>query len=132
MPRKLLILALLVCGCGTYVNYTPLRRVARGEPRSPQSVDVYLTSPPTEPHVDVGILEAEQESDLSLDDTREMLIALRKEAGRRGCDAIFVKGFGTNTSGGVFTTAVSSTKTITATCIHYTEDERSVAQRARR
>src|SRR4051812_39630896 len=97
MARKILLLALLVCGCGTSVSYTPLRAYHRGPPRSADAVDVYLSSPPSEPHVDVGILEAEQESDLSLDGTKEMVAALRRAAARAGCDAMFVKGIGSDT-----------------------------------
>ena len=127
-----MLLALLLSGCGTIVNYTSLRTVPRGEPRLPEEVEVFMTSPPKEPHVDVGILEAQQESDLSVDTTRDMLALLRQEAARRGCDAMFVKGFGSNAQGSILAPDVaSSVKTITATCIRYTQDERSVAQRAR-
>src|SRR5260221_5440123 len=97
MARKILLLALLMCGCGTSVSYTPLRAYQRGPRRSPEAVDLYVSEPPTQPHVDVGILQAEQESDLSLDGTPEMLAALRKAAARAGCDALFVKGFGSDT-----------------------------------
>jgi hypothetical protein len=122
MARRLLLLALLVCGCGTSVSYTPLRAYHRGPRRSPEAVDVYLSSPPTEPHVDVGLLEAEQESDLSLDGTKEMLTALRNAAARAGCDAMFVKGVGSNAEAGLLITDhPSSVKTITATCIRYTD-----------
>ena len=122
MARKILLLALLICGCGTSVSYTSLRAYPRGPRRSPEAVDVYVSSPPTEPHVDVGILEAEQESELSLDGTREMLAALRKAAARAGCDALFVKGMGSNAQGALLITDhPSSVKTITGTCIRYTD-----------
>ena len=65
MPRGLATLittALIVCGCGTDVQYTALVRTPRTEARSPQSVKVYLSSPPKRPHRDVGLLEAEQMS----------------------------------------------------------------------
>ena len=122
MTRKILLLALLVCGCGTSVSYTSLRPYPRGPRRSPNDVDLYMSGPPTQPHVDVGILEAEQESDLSLDGTKEMLTALRKAAARTGCDALFVKGIGSDTQAFLgITDHPSSVKTITATCIRYTD-----------
>jgi hypothetical protein len=122
MARKLLLLALLTCGCGTSVEYTPLRAYKHGPRRSPDAVEVYLSGPPTQPYIDVGVLEAKQESDLSLDGTREMLAVLRKAAGRAGCDAIFVKGIGSNAEAGLLITDHSSSvKTINATCIRYTD-----------
>lgn len=122
MARKILLLALLICGCGTSVSYTPLRPYPRGPQRSPEAVDVYMSGPPTEPHVDVGILEAEQDSDLSVDGTKEMLAALREAAARAGCDALFVKGIGSSTHATLLITDhPSSVKTITGTCIRYTD-----------
>jgi hypothetical protein len=122
MPRKVLLLALLICGCGTSVTYTPLRAYPRGTRHSPEAVDVYMSGPPTEPHVDVGILEAEQESELSLDDTKEMLAELRKAAARAGCDALYVKGIGSNAQAALLITDhPSSVKTITGTCIRHTD-----------
>jgi len=76
-----------MCGCGTSVSYTPLRAYHRGPRRSPEAVDLFVSEPPTQPHVGVGILQAEQESDLSLDGTDHP----------------------------------TSVKTITATCIRYTD-----------
>jgi hypothetical protein len=131
MPRKLLLLALLVCGCGTLVTYTSVLPVATVAPCRPEDVDVFLSSPPTDPHIDVGILEAKQESDLSMDDTGQMLKALRREAARHGCDAMFVKGFGSDTRQALLVDAATSVKTITATCIRYTRPERTAAERER-
>ena len=122
MTRKILLLALLVCGCGTSVSYTPLRTYHRGPRRSPEAVDLYMSSPPTEPHVDVGILEAEQDSDLSVDGTMVLRAALRPAPARAGCDAMFVKGIGSDTQAFLgITDHPSSVKTITATCIRYTD-----------
>jgi hypothetical protein len=126
MPRGLVTLiatALIVCGCGTDVHYTALVRTPRGDARSPESVKVYLSSPPSRPHRDIGLLEAEQSSEFSLDSTRDMIRKMRERAARIGCDAIFVKGVGSNTNRflGV-SDSPSSTKTITATCIRYDDD----------
>ena len=118
----LITIGLLASGCGTYVTFTPLNTAAAGPRRSADEVDVYLSGPPERRHRDVGLLEAEQESDLSLDDTRDMLKKLRERAGAHGCDAIFVKGVGSNTHATLgITDHPSSTKAITATCICYTD-----------
>jgi hypothetical protein len=118
----LVTIGVLASGCGTYVSFTPLNSAAAGPTRSANEVDVYLTAPPQRRHRDVGLLEAEQESDLSLDDTRDMLKKLRERAGAHGCDAIFVKGVGSNTHATLgISDHASSTKTITATCICYTD-----------
>ena len=127
MPRGLAALitaGLIVCGCGTDVQYTALVRTPRAAARSPESVKVYLSGPPKRPHRDVGILEAEQMSEFSGDDTRDMIWKMRETAARVGCDAIFVKGVGSNAHGflGV-TDTPSSTKTVTATCIRYGTDD---------
>jgi hypothetical protein len=127
MPRKLLLLALLVCGCGTAITYTPIAS-GGGRPYKLHAaqVDLYLSGPPDRPYRDIGLLEAEQETDLSLDDTRDMLHKLREAAGQHGCDAIYVKGAGSNAApvAGVAFRYTDSVKTLTATCIRYVEDAR--------
>ena len=51
------------------------------------------------------------------------MAAMREAAARVGCDAIFVKGIGSNTDRFIadHRLALSSTKTVTATCIRYTD-----------
>jgi hypothetical protein len=122
----LLTIALLTCGCGSTVRYTPVVRSAglhRGRPV--QSVDVYLSGPPTRPHRDLGLLEAKQESDLSLDGTRAMLHKLRARAARIGCDAISLNSVGSRTAPAlaVDISHASSVKTVTATCIRYLDGD---------
>lgn len=118
----LITCGLLVGGCGTTVTFTRIGYTYSAPKQSPGDVDVYLSEPPQRRHRDVGLLEAEQQSDMSLDDTRAMLGKLREEAARYGCDAIFVKGVGANTGATLgLSDHPSSTKTITATCIGYTD-----------
>jgi hypothetical protein len=118
----LLTLGFLVGGCGTTVTFTRIGYAAGAPKSSPLDVDIYLSDPPQRRHRDVGLLEAEQESDMSLDDTREMLRKLREAAAEHGCDAMFVKGVGSNTGATLgLSDHPSSTKTITATCISYTD-----------
>ena len=85
---------------------------------------VYLSSPSKRPHRDVGLLEAEQMSEFSWDDTRDMINKMRETVAWVGCDAIFVKGVGSNTDRflGV-TDSPSSIKTVIATCIRYGAEE---------
>jgi len=122
------VIPLLLCSCGTSITYTPMPGAAAYHRRRPvESVDVYLSGPPTQPHRDVGLLEAEQDSDLSLDGTREMLHKLRVKAAHVGCDAISLNGVGSRTEPAlaVDINHASSVKTITATCIRYVERERA-------
>lgn len=95
----------------------------RGRPV--QSVDVYLSGPPRRPYRDVGLLEAEQETDLSLDGTRDMIHKLRARAARIGCDAICLNNVGSHTAPALAfdINHASSVKTIAATCIRYLDDD---------
>lgn len=61
-------------------------------PRPFDSVEVYTVSFPQRPFVEVGILEAQQESELSLDAPPEVLAKLRERAAAQGCDAIIMNG----------------------------------------
>jgi hypothetical protein len=128
MPRTILILVLLVSGCGTAITYTPVADIGDdAEPKTASEVDVYMSGPPDRPYRDVGLFEAEQETDLSLDDTREMLRKLRRKAGALGCDAIYVKGVGSNPES-VFALSFresASVKAVSATCIRYTGERRA-------
>jgi hypothetical protein len=135
MSRKILLLALLACGCGTLVSYTPVADIGDdAEPKAGSEVDVYMSGPPDRPYRDVGLLEAEQESDLSLDDTPEMLRKLRARAGVLGCDAIYLKGVGSKAEPRAVIDFhnTDSVKTLAATCIRYTRAVRGLAQRERR
>ncbi|HXU02826.1 MAG TPA: hypothetical protein VN903_17795 [Polyangia bacterium] len=125
----LITLTSLVCGCGTVVSYTPLQDNAYIVGSRPaESVDVFLTAPPTRPHRDVGLLEAKQESEWSADETKEMLVELRKEAAHHGCDAIFVKSVGSDAQSSPLASGTWAVKAITATCIRYTAADTAVSQ----
>ena len=126
----LITIATLVSGCGTVVTYTPLLGNAYTvSSRPPESVDIYLSEPPTRPHQDVGLLEAEQESEMSVDGTKEMLAEVRRQAARHGCDAIFIKRVGSDAKS--FLDSNWAVKAITATCIRYTATDTAVSPAAR-
>jgi hypothetical protein len=79
----------LVGGCSTAaVNFARVNPppVAMSQ-RPPEEVAVYSSGPPCRPHLDVGVIEAKS---LTAGWQRlESLMAMaRKEAGRRGCDAL--------------------------------------------
>lgn len=75
-------------GCGHSVTYTALNAPPRPlAPRTPESVELYLTAQPTRPSVEVGYFEIEQQS-LASGGTPAMIAKLRERAGRIGCDAL--------------------------------------------
>lgn len=80
-------------GCvGSYVETTPLNPAPRAlAPRAPRSVEVYASSPPTRAHVDVAWLRANQPNWGEVD-TPRMMQSLVEQAGKMGCDALFVSG----------------------------------------
>jgi hypothetical protein len=96
--RKLSFLLLtvatsLAAACGTSLTYHPTNRAPRAmTPRPFDTVEVYTVSLPQRPFVEVGILEAQQESELSLDAPPEVLVKLRQRAAAQGCDAIIMNG----------------------------------------
>lgn len=57
-------------------------------PRSPASVQIFSSAPPVRPYVDVAYLEAEQQSDMSLDGTSAFITKLRAHAAALGCDGV--------------------------------------------
>lgn len=85
-------LALALAGCGTTVRYmqtnTPPKQMAK---RSPQSVQFYTGSMPTVPFLEVGLIEAQQQGQLSVDSPETVLWKLREKAAEIGCDGVLVR-----------------------------------------
>jgi hypothetical protein len=115
------LLALLVAtGCGTALTQTAINAPPHAMPPRPAaSVEILSSGPPTRPHVDVAILQAQQEA-YSLDDNNDMIGKLREQAARLGCDALVINGpdngtFGENhntwTLHGYFATCIAYTDT---------------------
>lgn len=100
-PRRRLLPASLpgwgawvfVCwGCGTFVTATPINPAPRPlVARTPESVQVLASGAPLEPHVDVALLEAEQDEGWNRQGTDYMIQRLREKAAELGCDALYVK-----------------------------------------
>ena len=89
--------ATVILGCATpnAVVYSPVNAPPRAfVRRTPASVDVFVSKPPTRPHVDVGMFEVYQgrKDDGSGLSTEEMFATLRLHAALRGCDAVQVMG----------------------------------------
>ncbi len=93
----------VIVGCvGPQFDTTPLNPdPAPAGARSAASVEVFASSPPPRPHVDVREIDVYDGADAT-----ETIAELRDEAGRQGCDAIFVP----DVSGG----------RAKATCVRYT------------
>jgi hypothetical protein len=82
-------------GCGTVVYATPINSAPRPlVPRAPQSVEILVSGPPSEPYVDVALLEVRQDEGLNRQGTDYMIQRLREKAGELGCDAVFIKNRG--------------------------------------
>jgi hypothetical protein len=83
----------LAVGCGTTITFTPTNPAPHPlAARPPQTVEVYSTSQPPRPYVEVGLLEAQQSSAYSTDAPPEVLQHLREEAARQGCDGVVLSG----------------------------------------
>jgi hypothetical protein len=103
----------LLTGCGTQFAATELNaNVPMGGQRPASSVEVFASEPPTRPHVDVRIIEAAR-SDIDPDNPG-IVDQLRAEAGREGCDAIYLKS--------TFPGTPRSPERASATCVVYTND----------
>jgi hypothetical protein len=116
------LLGLWTTGCGTALNY-----VRTGRPphplhvREPGQVDVFMTSKPSRPFVELGIIESQQEEH-SLDSEQDVMLQMREYAGQLGCDGlvIFAGNDATYVSGGLGTTTSRTLKGYRGSCIVYT------------
>ena len=92
-PSISLLAVLLIAGCGTAIKTTTLNPSPRPmQPRPPETVEIYTSGAPPRGHVDVALIEAEEQSSLSVADTGDMLRKLRQKGGQMGCDAVVVGG----------------------------------------
>ncbi len=117
----LVVSAALLTGCGPTVTATALNPSPRPfSPRHAMSVEVYTTSMPPRPYVEVAALSAKGGN------AEEHFGAMRQKAGEMGCDALVFTAMprdATSTgynwmSGGVTTT--SSNSGSSATCVMWT------------
>ena len=90
MPAVLLAMGtFLLTGCAAQVFYTqvlpPPHAVA---PRRVEDVQVFVVTPPTAPHVNVGLFQVTGGMDAM--DSNAQVARLRAEAAARGCDAVVI------------------------------------------
>lgn len=84
--------ALLLFGCASIVTATPINHPPRPlVSRDPSSVLVLASEPPSEPHVDVALLQVDQYEAYNSRGMPEMIQRLREKAAEIGCDAVYIK-----------------------------------------
>src|SRR5882724_2809236 len=77
-PRWVSFIAITVpvafAGCATSVSSTLLRESPHPlAPRSPQSVEIFASGPPARPHVDLAVLQADNDSGSGGNDTGSLI-----------------------------------------------------------
>lgn len=88
MRSLALILTFSCFGCGTTLDYT-----AKAEPPRPvqarpaNQVEVFMTSAPKQPFVEVGVIEAQQQPGTK-DQAPEVIAKMQALAGEHGCDGL--------------------------------------------
>ena len=116
--RLMLALALGLTACGTTIHQistnAPPHQLAA---RPPESVEVFTATQPPRPFVEVAYFEAQQESQISLDDSNAVFAKLRQQAGQAGCDGIIINGPNDSVVGD--RRNVSTLHGFAATCIVY-------------
>jgi hypothetical protein len=86
-----------VAGACVHIDYIPLNPPPHPmTPRDPDQVAVFQTNPPDKPYVEVATIEGEGSVT-----SASVMEKLREEAGRRGCDGLYITGTkdSTQTSG---------------------------------
>ncbi len=128
---------LFVTACGTTTQFAATNASPRPLAARPaESVSVFATGLPNRPFVEVGIIQARQSSEFSVDELPEILAEMRTEAGRRGCDGLVING--TRDAQSSSTTVshhavTSSSKTLEGfwgACIVFVVDPEPIAARA--
>ena len=94
--------ALLLFGCASTVTTTPIHHPPRPlVPRAPSSVLVLAGEPPSEPHVNVALLQVDQYEAHDSRDMSELIQRLREKAAEIGCDAVYLENGGQHKGGDV-------------------------------
>jgi len=135
--RSSLLAVLVLTACGTTAQFAATNPSPRPlHARPAETVTVFTTGLPSQPFVEVGIIQARQSSELSVDELPEILAEMRVEAGRHGCDGLVING--TRDSSSSTTTVsrnavTSSSQTLEGfwgTCIVYVEPAPALARGA--
>lgn len=90
---RYLLAMLFVTACGTTTQFAATNHSPRPlAPRPVDSVVVFATGLPDRPFVEVGLIQARQSSEFSVDEMPEILAEMRTEAARQGCDGLVING----------------------------------------
>jgi len=103
MTSRRMVPFLVLAACGTTTEFARTNPSFGGaRPRQPAAVDLYTASPPARPFVEIGIIEARQASELSLDGMDGIIAELRNRAAQEGCDGVILTGDANAVVGGSF------------------------------
>ena len=90
MRRPALLVSLWCVSCATApaLDFTQTREPPRPvRPRSADQVEVFMSAAPEQAHVEVGVVEAQQQPG-SKDQAPELIAKMQALAGQHGCDAL--------------------------------------------
>jgi hypothetical protein len=111
--------ALLLFGCASTVTATPIHHAPRPlVSRDPNSVQVLASEPPSEPHVDVALLQVDQYEAYNPHGMAEMIQRLREKAAEIGCDAVYLENTAQHKGGDLLFDTDS--RQLLASCIVFT------------
>ena len=119
-----LALASTAVACGYSTSFTPTNVPPRPlEARPEASVELFTSTPPKRPYVEVGLLSSQHDGMYSLSSDDEVMLGLRKKAAQVGCDAVVVTAETGNLVGTVSSTTVNTRtlKSFRAVCAMYTD-----------
>lgn len=98
LSASCLAAVLALVGCGASTKFAPLNPSPRPLSEKPaELVQVYTTALPSQTYVELGVIQGSQSSDLSDADMPEILAAMRKRAGKIGCDGLILNGVANRT-----------------------------------
>lgn len=127
-----ILASFIVSACGTFVTETYVNDPPLGStPRTPQSVQIFTSSPPSRLHVDVALLEVVQTHGLNEQGRAIMIHRLRTRAANMGCDAVVLGGIREHNGasrGSGFDLLDPGSTTMHATCIMFTDNEQPIGE----
>ncbi len=118
--HMIFLLASTLTACGTAITYTPLNSPPPGAERvPPEQVRVFMAKAPPDEYVEVGLLEAQQQSVWSLDAQAVVLEKMKLQASEVGCHAIAILGPNDRTvvSGSRYGVTASTLRGYRASCL---------------
>jgi hypothetical protein len=130
LRRWVLVGGLASAACGTSIQFAPTNSPPGPmNPRPAETVQVFTSGIPKRPFVEVGVLQARQQSEWSLDGMTAIIPKLRKKAGKIGCDAVVITGSASSVVGHSAdgTGHVATLEGYRAACIVFTGEAAPVA-----